>query len=112
MDDAEIRRLNRLYRRLDRATDVLAFGQNVLAETGQHWLGDVVISVETARRRAGVSTRKFHEEMARYLVHGILHLCGYDHHALDERRRMRALERQLWKAIWANEHFSKVSGLR
>ena len=96
VDDAQMRELNRRYRRLDRTTDVLAFAQG---ERGL--LGDVVISVETAVRRVG--TRRLPAELGRYLVHGILHLMGWDHHAPAERRAMRRQERQLWSAVWIDD---------
>ncbi|MBI4313437.1 MAG: rRNA maturation RNase YbeY [Candidatus Omnitrophica bacterium] len=105
VDDAEIRRLNRIYRRLDRATDVLAFGQagaemlmrQRLPKDPPLLLGDVVVSVETARRRAGKPADALDREMARVLIHGILHLCGYDHHASGDRIRMHAQESALRK---------------
>ena len=95
VDDAQMRELNRRYRRLDRTTDVLAFPQG---ERGL--LGDVVISVETAVRRVG--TRRLPAELGRYLMHGILHLMGWDHHAPAQRRAMRRRERQLWSAVWSD----------
>ena len=89
-DDNEIRELNRRYRRLDRATDVLSFPMD------GRILGDVVLSAETAARRA---PRHPEREMTFYLVHGLLHLCGYDHSRADERRRMRARERELMRLL-------------
>lgn len=89
-DDHEIRELNRRYRRLDRATDVLSFPMD------GRILGDVVLSAETAARRA---PRRPEREMTFYLVHGVLHLCGYDHEKADERRRMRAREREMMRLL-------------
>jgi probable rRNA maturation factor len=100
-DDLEIRRLNRDYRRHDRATDVLSFhlqelgGEEDPAGRGIE-LGDVVISVETARRRAG--GRRLRAELERLAVHGLCHLFGHDHKRAAQARVMFALERRLRRA--------------
>jgi len=77
VDDASIRRLNRAWRAKDRATDVLSFP----AAGGGALLGDVVISLETARRVAREDGRALGVELDRYLAHGLLHLLGHDHEA-------------------------------
>ncbi len=63
-------------------------------------LGDVVISTETARRQALKRGRPLEVEMAHLLIHGILHLIGYDHVTPEERRRMRRLERRFLSACF------------
>ncbi len=80
-DDIEIQELNRKYRDLDQATDVLSFSQDdeAVNESGDTLLGDVVISVETAARQAGEHHLSFNEELILLAIHGILHLLGYDH---------------------------------
>ena len=80
-DDAEIQELNRTYRDLDKATDVLSFPQDedAVNESGDALLGDVVISVETAARQAEEHHLSFNEELILLAIHGILHLLGYDH---------------------------------
>lgn len=80
-DDEEIQTLNRTYRGLDRATDVLSFPQdeNAVNESGDILLGDVVISVETAARQAEEHHLNFNEELILLAIHGILHLLGFDH---------------------------------
>jgi probable rRNA maturation factor len=80
-DDAEIRRLNKAYRKLDQATDVLSFPQDedAVNESGETLLGDVVISVETAARQAEDHHLSFNEELILLAIHGILHLLGHDH---------------------------------
>ena len=100
-DDEEIRQLNRDYRRHDRATDVLSFHLQALAgETDPAGrgiqLGDIVISVETAQRRA--AGRRLRAELVRLAVHGLCHLFGHDHKRPGQARRMFALERQLLRA--------------
>jgi probable rRNA maturation factor len=96
--DAEIRALNRRYRKLDRATDVLSFHQQELrGETdpagGGIFLGDIVISVETALRRA--SGGRLPGELARIALHGLCHIFGHDHVRPAEARVMRGLEDRL-----------------
>jgi len=95
--DAGIRKLNREYRRKDRATDVLSFPLGDGAQ--QHLLGDVVISVATAKRQAAKYDAPAQREIERLLIHGILHLLGHDHHKRDERQRMEREERRLARAI-------------
>ena len=82
--DARIRRLNREYRQQDRVTDVLAFPiREAVApqvrNSRTNMLGDVVISLPTAIRQAQEAGRSIDDELATLLVHGVLHLCGYDH---------------------------------
>jgi probable rRNA maturation factor len=97
-DDEEIRALNRRFRRHDRATDVLSFhlqdldGEGDPAGRGAA-LGDIVISVETARRRAG--PRRLPGELERLAIHGLCHLFGHDHQRKTEAAVMFALERRL-----------------
>ena len=97
-DDDEIRVLNRTYRDHDRATDVLSFHLQELAGEADPAgrgveLGDIVISVETARRRA--RGRRFGAELERLAIHGLCHLFGHDHKKKAEARVMFALERRL-----------------
>jgi probable rRNA maturation factor len=88
VDDAHIARLNRTYRRVAGPTDVLAFpmSEGPFTALAPDCLGDVVISAETALRQA--QRGHLEAELALLLVHGILHLLGYDHGTLAERRRM------------------------
>jgi probable rRNA maturation factor len=97
-DDQEIRVLNRDYRKHDRATDVLSFHLQELAgeadPAGQGIaLGDIVISVETAKRRAG--RKRLLSELERLAIHGLCHLFGHDHKKKAEAQVMFALERRL-----------------
>lgn len=86
--------LNRQYRHEDRPTDVLSFP--LADERCPALLGDVVISVDTARRQARQRKRAFVDELRALLIHGILHLLGYDHEVSDnEAVRMRRKEREL-----------------
>ena len=94
MTDQTIRELNRQYRNKDKPTDVLSFP--LADEVCPTLLGDVVISIDTARRQARQRKRAFADELRALLIHGILHLLGYDHEVSDsEAVRMRRKEREL-----------------
>ncbi|HEY9084510.1 MAG TPA: rRNA maturation RNase YbeY [Candidatus Tyrphobacter sp.] len=90
VSDETIRALNRKYRGKDRSTDVLSFP---MEEEGL--LGDVVISVDTAKRQASDYDAPLERELERLLIHGLLHLLGHDHHRAPERKKMEAEERRL-----------------
>jgi probable rRNA maturation factor len=101
VSDPVMHELNRTWRRKDRPTDVLAFSQR---EGGgrvpEELLGDVVISVDTARRQAAERGHSLAVEGERLLVHGLLHLLGYDHErSAAEARRMQRKERALLRAL-------------
>lgn len=94
-DDRGIRGLNRRFRNIDRPTDVLSFPME-----DERLLGDIAISVETAIRQAGDFKVSLEEEMARLVVHGLLHLLGYDHvKGGTQAAKMRAKEEDLVKRL-------------
>jgi probable rRNA maturation factor len=102
IDDAEMHRLNREYRGKDRPTDVLAFAmrEGVRAAGDAAVLGDVVLSLDTAARQARQRRVSTAEEVRTLLIHGVLHLLGYDHErSAAEARRMKVMERQLHKLL-------------
>jgi rRNA maturation RNase YbeY len=79
VDDDNIKTLNKQHRNIDSATDVLSFPQMDDNEFISHLLGDVVISVETAKRQASEHHFSLEQELVLLLLHGLLHLLGYDH---------------------------------
>jgi probable rRNA maturation factor len=97
VDDAEIKNLNYRYRGVDRPTDVLAFSMKdgEKFEGTEDILGDVVISTQTAIRQAVRYKKNIKEEIALYLVHGVLHLVGYSDNSAKARRKMQQLERKI-----------------
>jgi probable rRNA maturation factor len=102
VDDEEMLRLNRTWRGENRATDVLAFSQRegLIPPGREDLLGDVVISVESAGRQARARRTSLEEELDVLLVHGILHLIGYDHEAGASRARaMRKKEKELLEIL-------------
>jgi len=97
-NDREIHELNRRHRDKDKPTDVLSFPLDDEANSeGTRWLGDVVISIDTAERQALGRKRGLLEEVRFLLAHGILHLIGYDHATKAEKREMDAMTRRLVK---------------
>ncbi|HPT99591.1 MAG TPA: rRNA maturation RNase YbeY [Armatimonadota bacterium] len=100
-DNEGIRQLNREYRGIDTPTDVLSFPLSTPEELAQApeetevLLGDVVISVETAREQARQQGHSIKRESALLLTHGLLHLLGYDHGSEEERERMRQMESEV-----------------
>jgi len=92
--DSAIRRLNRRWRGKDSATDVLSFPAGD-APGPSKVLGDVVISYQTATRRAKASSGRVEAELDRYLAHGLLHLLGYDHTSRSQAQEMAAREKKL-----------------
>jgi cytidine deaminase len=110
MGDAHIRRVNREYRQMDRATDVLSFpsvnypkGKTARScpsrlraemdpDSGGAMLGDILLSLDHAREQAAAYGHSLRRELGYLLAHGIFHLFGYDHMLEDERKEMRLME--------------------
>lgn len=86
-DDASIHALNRDWRGKNKPTDVLAFAQREAAAADAGLLGDIVISVDTARRQAN---KGLYAELVHLASHGLCHLLGYDHRDDEEERVMNA----------------------
>ena len=95
--DKQMRELNREYRNIDRTTDVLSFPQG--EGPGGTLLGDIIISIETSLRNSRRYGTAHEEEIKKLLVHGILHLLGYDHKKKREREEMREKEREILKSL-------------
>lgn len=98
--DRSIRIINRDYLARDKPTNVISFSlqEGDCSGINPHALGDVVISADTAAREADESGLEFYERLVFLLLHGILHLCGYDHERSGEAeaKKMRLKERQLF----------------
>jgi probable rRNA maturation factor len=99
--DRSMRRLNRLYRRKDRTTDVLAFpiGKH-RARPLSDLLGDVVISLPQAAKQAKRAGHSLEHELTVLMIHGLLHLLGYDHERnAREAHRMQRKERAILRSL-------------
>jgi probable rRNA maturation factor len=96
----EMRKLNAKYRGKNYATDVLSFPVEGSLPPGARLLGDVIISVEKAREQAEERGRTRDEEIVTLLIHGILHLLGYDHErSAKDARAMKRLEKKIHRAL-------------
>jgi probable rRNA maturation factor len=107
-----MRHLNRIYRNKDRPTDVLAFSQREgrIVSPNARLLGDVVVSVPTARRQAEARHRGLVAELTMLIAHGILHLLGWDHETPADDRRMRRETARLCAAAEGSTRASAAQG--
>lgn len=114
VDDARIRQLNQQYRDKDSATDVLSFPQFEEDEEpgfSSHLLGDVVLSIETAKLQAEEHDLSLEEELILLLIHGILHLLGYDHErSAAEAEAMQKKSRMLFNILYPGRTPSDTCG--
>ncbi len=99
VSDRVMRELNRRWRQTDGTTDVLSFpaDQDQFEKLEGLSLGDVVISVEQAARQAVENGLQFDEEVSQLILHGLLHLCGYDHET--DKGEMNRLELRLRRRL-------------
>lgn len=110
--DEEIHELNKTYRQVDRPTDVLSFALDegdeepcLLAEEGEHLLGDIIISAPTALAQAEEFGHGLKREITYLAVHGILHLLGYDHMLDKDKKVMREEEEAVLRTMELSEEF-------
>jgi probable rRNA maturation factor len=96
VSDARIRKLNREFRGKNNPTDVLSFPAGN-EEFGERSLGDIVISVQRAEVQAKENGLEFGQEIAQLILHGLLHLCGYDHET--DKGEMNRLELRLRRKL-------------
>jgi probable rRNA maturation factor len=97
IDAPRMQALNRRFLRHDRTTDVLSFRYD-----GEPVVGDILISPTAARRYAREHRLPYAEELARYVVHGLLHWKGYDDHTKSQQRAMREMEDVLLARCYRN----------
>jgi len=96
----EMQKLNARYRHKDYPTDVLSFAAGADLPLGTPLLGDVIISVEKAAQQAKERQHTLDHEMVTLMIHGVVHLLGYDHaRGAEEARRMASKERQLLRKL-------------
>jgi len=99
--DEVIQRLNRDYRHIDKPTDVLSFEMNTKIRS-KKILGEVVISLDTVAIQAEERKIPFEEEVFRMLIHGILHLMGYDDETEEEYKKMMKVQKSLEDKVYAH----------
>ena len=95
-EDTQLHSLNLEYLEVDAPTDVLAFQSNdVDPDSGMRYLGDVIISLERARTQAIAAGHSLDNELRLLIVHGVLHLLGYDHGTEQDKVAMWAAQEQI-----------------
>ncbi|MCX5774112.1 MAG: rRNA maturation RNase YbeY [Fusobacteria bacterium] len=101
-NNSEIQEINREYRGKDLPTDVISFAYHDSEYEGESpldVLGDIIISVEKVREQAESFGHGFERELYYLLIHGLLHLCGYDHIIENEKKFMREKEEEYYKLL-------------
>lgn len=108
--DTELHELNQKYANEDHPTDVLSFSQSAdVVFAGQPlFLGDVIVSVETALRQAQAAGHSLFQELLHLSVHGLCHLLGYDHATSEEEQVMFGYEAKLREQALHNKHIRRV----
>lgn len=106
-DDARIRVLNRDWRGMDKATNVLSFPQPDLPEDADapQPLGDIIVALETLAAEAAAEGKSPRNHLAHLVVHGSLHLMGYDHMDDHEAEEMEALEREILAGLGIDDPY-------
>jgi probable rRNA maturation factor len=98
-DDSAVRQLNRLWRGIDAATNVLSFPtKRKIADEPPH-LGDIVLAYETIAREASAEHKPLAHHVAHLVVHGFLHLLGYDHEKDADAETMEQTERKILRRL-------------
>ncbi|MCB1455612.1 MAG: rRNA maturation RNase YbeY [Nitratireductor sp.] len=94
-DDTDMQAINRQWRGMDKPTNVLSFPADDIrpGDAAGAMLGDIVLALETVRREASLEDKQFDHHLRHLVIHGLLHLFGYDHMNDDEARIMESLER-------------------
>lgn len=107
-DDANIRTINSKWRHIDKATNVLSFPAFPI-QPGQQpgpILGDIVIARETVQREAQEENKSFDDHLSHLIVHGLLHLTGYDHQNDEEAKQMESLERKILASLGISDPYN------
>jgi probable rRNA maturation factor len=107
-DDAWMRRLNKTFRGKDKPTNVLSFPQAGGASLGNQalLLGDVILAAETVAREAKLADKPLEDHMAHLIIHGFLHLLGYDHQGEAEAEKMEQLERVALETLGISDPYA------
>ncbi|MEF3254842.1 MAG: rRNA maturation RNase YbeY [Deferribacterales bacterium] len=100
-DDEEMKNINRLYRKIDKSTDVLSFPINENRVIHSKLLGDIVISIDKARSQSIENGLNLEEEVGNLFIHGLLHLLGFDHERSEsEEQEMFEIQDEIFDKIF------------
>jgi probable rRNA maturation factor len=109
-DDAAMQRLNQKFRGLDKPTNVLSFPPPDFAE--ESLLGDISVSWQTVARESEAEGKSVADHYAHMIVHGVLHLIGYDHETDDEAEEMEEIERAALERLGVADPYRDSGGAR
>ena len=111
-NDEEVHTYNLQFRGMDKPTNVLSFAnidddafEDMIADSDEIELGDIIIAIETMQKEALIENISFEDHYAHLLVHGILHLCGFDHQEDDEAEYMEGLETKILAEFGINNPY-------
>lgn len=108
VDDATIQDLNQRYRKIDKPTDVLSFTQEheFVAPGMPKLLGDIIVSLDTAAEQAKAGNRSLNDEVSQLVIHGVLHLLGYDDVTPEGYNEMVRKGSEIWERVQQNSSSS------
>ena len=111
-DDAQIRQLNADWRDQDKPTNVLSFPVAAISPgtAPGPMLGDIILGFETIDREANLENKPIGNHLTHLIVHGFLHLLGYDHQSEDEGREMEALEQRILHRLAIPDPYGERQG--
>lgn len=99
-DDSQLHALNRQFLGIDAPTDVLSFpADDTDPDSGERYIGDILISYPRAADQAANAGHTVHEELQLLVVHGVLHLLGFDHAWPEEKKRMWEIQAQVLESL-------------
>jgi len=105
-DDDEIQQLNKSYRNMDRPTDTLSFPANAPVSLSPLPLGDIVVAYDTMVADAGAAGKKMAVHLTHLLIHGLLHLVGYDHENDADAQTMESLEVEILRSLGIDDPYA------
>ena len=115
-DDASVQVLNREYRGKDKPTNVLSFaaldGDDPLPPEGPVHIGDIILALETLRREAEDLGKPLQDHFTHLLIHGTLHLLGYDHENDDDANIMESLEISILSTFGIENPYSETNFMK
>lgn len=105
-DDAAVQKLNAQFRGKDKPTNVLSFPAPEIPGDPAPQLGDLALAGETCRREALEEGKTVQDHLSHLIVHGVLHLCGYDHETPEEAEEMEDFEREILRGLGISDPYA------
>jgi probable rRNA maturation factor len=107
-DDAAVQKLNASFRAKDKPTNVLSFPAPEIPGDPAPQLGDLALAGETCAREAREEDKTLPDHLSHLVVHGVLHLCGYDHETPQEAEEMEDLEREILASLGIKDPYAET----